>query len=161
SDSKNAKTQLNFPRGVRLVGTIGRMVPIKNLHLFLDAAALVRQTRQDIEFVLVGDGQLRVELEQYAASLGMKNAVHFTGFVQDVAAVYSELDLVVISSDSEGTPVSLIESMAAGCPVVSTDVGGVSYVIQNDQTGRLVPKGNCEALTRAILAVFDEPEKTR
>jgi glycosyltransferase involved in cell wall biosynthesis len=159
--SKTHDVDLSLPRDVLLVGVVGRLVPVKNLHMFLRAAASLRRVRQDIEFVIVGTGYLRLELEKYARSLGIGDVVHLTGGISDVAPIYSRLAVLVVSSDSEGTPVSLIEAMASGCPVVSTAVGGVPDVIKNGQTGRLVARGDSTALANAILAVFDEPERSR
>jgi len=88
-------------------------------------------------------------------------SVAFAGWRRDLPSVYADLDTVVISSDNEGTPASLIEAMATGCPVVGTKVGGVPDLITDGVTGRLVPPGNPTALAEALLALFDEPELTR
>ena len=149
-----------IPAGAKLVGAVGRLVPIKNLPLLLEAAALARQQEPDLHVVLVGDGELRGALEEQAAALGLEDAVTFAGWQRDLPRVYADLDAVVISSDNEGTPASLIEAMAAGRPVVATRVGGVPDVVTNGETGRLTPPGDKAALAGALLAVFAEPERT-
>jgi glycosyltransferase involved in cell wall biosynthesis len=126
----------------------------------LQAAALARQEDADIRVVLVGDGPLREELEARAEALGLGQAVTFAGWRRDLASVYADLDAVVISSHNEGTPASLIEAMATGCPVVSTRVGGVPDLIGDGETGRLVSPGEREALAAALLELFREPERT-
>jgi glycosyltransferase involved in cell wall biosynthesis len=110
-----------------LVGFVGRLTEIKNLPLFLEAAALsMKNADADaFRFVIAGDGQLRRELEKRAEELGVGGTVTFLGSREDVAAVYSALDIVALTSLNEGTPLSLIEAMAARRPVISTLVGGV------------------------------------
>ena len=92
--------------------------------------------------------------------MGLGQAVVFAGWRRDLASVYADLDAVVISSHNEGTPASLIEAMATGCPVVSTRVGGVPDLISDGETGRLVAPGDREALAAALLELFREPEHT-
>ena len=154
------RRSLGLPTNAKLVGAVGRLVPIKNIPLLLEAAALARQQDPDIRVVLVGDGELRDELEARSEALGLAGAVVFAGWRRDLASVYADLDAVVISSHNEGTPASLIEAMATGCPVIATRVGGVPDLIADGETGRLVPPGDREALAAALLAVFREPERT-
>jgi glycosyltransferase involved in cell wall biosynthesis len=151
---------LGLPAEAKLVGAVGRLVPIKNIPLLLEAAALAREQDPEIRVVLVGDGELREELEARVEALGLADAVVFAGWRRDLARVYADLDVVVISSDNEGTPASLIEAMATGCPVVATRVGGVPDLVADGETGRLVPSGDREALAGALLALFQEPERT-
>lgn len=154
------RAEFGLPADVGLVGAVGRLVPIKNLHLFLDAAAIAHRKNPNLRFAIVGDGELRRELETYAEQLQIEKAVIFTGWRRDLAQVYADLDAVVISSDNEGTPASLIEAMAAGCPVISTRVGGVADLIQEGYTGRLVPPRDPDALAQAILTLFQESRTT-
>ena len=154
------RRSLGLPNDAKLVVAVGRLVPIKNIPLLLEAAAIARQQDPRIHVVLIGDGELRAELEARAEALGMADAVHFAGWRRDLASVYADLDAVVISSHNEGTPASLIEAMATGCPVIATRVGGVPDMIVDGRTGRLVPPGDREALAAALLALFREPELT-
>jgi glycosyltransferase involved in cell wall biosynthesis len=154
------RRSLGIPERAKLVGAVGRLVPIKNLPLLLEAAALARQQQPDIHVVLVGIGELHKELEARVADLGMTGAVTFAGWQADLPSVYADLDAVVISSDNEGTPVTLIEAMAAGCPVVATRVGGVPDLIADGETGRLVPPRDREALAAALLALLADPQRT-
>lgn len=155
------RSRIGLSQSAKIIGTVGRLVSIKNLPLLLDAAALVRQHDQEISFAVVGDGELRGELESRAQELGLGDSVVFAGWQPDLLDVYADLDALVLSSDNEGTPVSLIEAMAAGCPVVATSVGGVPDLVTDGETGRLVPRGDSNALANAILAVFNEPDRTR
>ncbi len=113
-----------------LVGIVGRLVPIKNHELFLEAAKiLLSQGRDDLWFLVVGDGERRNFLESLSESLGIGKKVIFTGWIKDMPTVYTSLDALVMTSLNEGTPVSIIEAMASGTPVVSTGVGGVKELL--------------------------------
>src|SRR4029450_12733842 len=122
----------------------------KNHQLFLEAAKLVMRSDDQARFVVVGDGILRPELEARARMLGIGDRVIFTGWRRDLPCIYADLDLLVISSDNEGTPVVAIEAMASGCPVVATSVGGGPAVVRNGENGVLVPPRSRRALAAGI-----------
>src|SRR5262249_5980286 len=114
-----------------LVGIVGRLCEVKNHSMFLEAAArLIKESAlKNVRFVVVGDGHLRRLLESLASDLGISNRVVFTGFRTDVQALYAELDIVALTSLNEGTPLTLIEAMNRGVPVVATEVGGVPDIM--------------------------------
>jgi glycosyltransferase involved in cell wall biosynthesis len=147
----------SIPADAPLIGIVGRLVPVKNHALFLEAAAQVKAQTPDAHFVIVGDGELRGALEAQVEALGLHDAVIFTGWMQNLAPVYADLDVNVISSVNEGTPVSVIEALAAGCPVVATAVGGLPDLLEQGKLGRLVPTENAEALADALLQVLHDP----
>jgi glycosyltransferase involved in cell wall biosynthesis len=162
SHSRGAfRRELNLKGGERLVGIVGRLFPIKNHRLFLDAAALMARQERAVRFVIVGDGALRPEMEQYAHALDIADRVIFTGWRRDLPRIYADLDVLAVTSQNEGTPVSAIEAMAAGCPVVATRVGGLPDLISDDETGYLVPPGDAQALSAAMLRLLREPEMAR
>lgn len=132
-------------------GMIGRLVPIKNPALFLEAVAktLGRGNGPRLSAVVVGDGPLRGELEERSRGLGLNGAVTFTGWREDLPACYGELDVVCLTSWNEGTPVSLIEAMAAARAVVATDVGGVRDLL--GAPGKEIPAGTFIAAERGLL----------
>lgn len=138
-----------------LVGIVGRLVPIKNHDLFLAAAQAIRSKGLDAEFVIVGDGERRAELEANVEALDLADHVHFLGWRRDLPLVYADLDVVVISSNNEGTPVSMIEAMAARVPVVATRVGGIPDLLDDGRLGSMVPAGDYQALAQAITEVID------
>jgi glycosyltransferase involved in cell wall biosynthesis len=111
-----------------IVGFVGRLTEIKNIQLLLETAALVRDNT-NIRFAIIGDGHLRQSLEKEAASLGSNENTVFLGNRTNVADIYGALDIVALTSLNEGTPLSLIEAMAAGKPVISTAVGGVKDLL--------------------------------
>jgi glycosyltransferase involved in cell wall biosynthesis len=99
---------------------------------------------------------LRDSLKAYAVQLGIAKRVHFLGWKKDMAPVYAAMDLFALTSDNEGTPVAVIEAMAAGVPVVATAVGGVPDIVRDGETGRLVPPGDPLAMSRAWRTVLNE-----
>ncbi len=155
------RCEAGVPEEAPLVGMVGRLVPIKDVPTFLQAARLVRGERADARFALVGDGEERPALESLCRELGLAEAVTFFGWRRDLAAVYGDLDVVVNASRNEGTPVALIEALAAGRPVVATRVGGTPDLLGGGERGRLVPPGDPVALARAVLETLDQSEAAR
>lgn len=155
------RRELELKEGERLVGIVGRLFPIKNHRLFLDAAALMARQELAARFVIVGDGALRPEMEQYAQALDIADRVIFTGWRHDLPRIYVDLDVLAVTSNNEGTPVSAIEAMAAGCPVVATRVGGLPDLIDDGESGYLVPPGDAQAVSAAMLRLLREPEMAR
>jgi lipopolysaccharide/colanic/teichoic acid biosynthesis glycosyltransferase len=153
--------ELGLTNGARLIGIVGRIFPIKNHRLFLEAAARVAAEERSARFVVVGDGVLRPEMEAHARGLGIADRVTFTGWRRDLPRIYPDLDVLVVSSRNEGTPVSAIEAMASACPVVATRVGGLPDLIEDGETGHLVPSEDASALAAAILRVLREPDTAR
>jgi len=146
---------------VPLIGIVGRLAPIKDLPTFLAAALLVRRSVPEARFAIVGDGEERSALEVAARQLGLTGAVHFHGWHRDMAAVYGDLDVVVNCSRNEGTPVALIEALAAGRPVVATRVGGTPDLLGRGDYGLLVPPGDPAALAAAIVGLLQSPDAAR
>jgi glycosyltransferase involved in cell wall biosynthesis len=153
--------EMGLADGTKLVGIVGRIFPIKNHRLFLDAAALVSKQEPATRFVIVGDGTLRPEMEQHADSIGITERIIFTGWRRDLPRIYADLDLLAVTSNNEGTPFSAIEAMASGCPVVATRVGGLPDLIDEGQTGYLVPRGDAHAVAAAMLRLLRAPEAVR
>jgi len=146
-----------IPTDAPLIGIVGRLVPVKNHLLFLHAAAQVQTELPQARFAIVGDGEMRPQIETQVDALGLRHAIIFTGWQRDLAPVYSDLDVLVISSANEGTPVSVIEALASGCPVAATTVGGLPDLLEAGKLGRLVPPDNVDALAQAILQLLRYP----
>jgi glycosyltransferase involved in cell wall biosynthesis len=145
----------------KLVGIVGRIFPIKNHALFLESAARIAAQEPAARFVVVGDGVFRPNLENQARALGITDRVLFTGWRRDLPRIYADLNVLVVSSDNEGTPVSAIEAMASSRPVVATRVGGLPDLIEDRKTGRLVPHRDAEALASAVLDLLQSPHTAR
>ncbi len=154
------RRELGLSDTFKLVGIVGRIFPIKNHRLFLDAAARVLAGEPAACFIIVGDGVLRSEMERHAGELGIADKVIFTGWRRDLPRIYADLNALVVSSDNEGTPVSVIEAMASGVPVVGTKVGGVPDLITDGETGYLVPPRDPDGLANAILRLIRDSETT-
>jgi len=152
-DPTDARRSLGLPRDVPLIGTVGRLVPIKNHVLFLEVARRVLERVPEALFVVAGDGELRPMLEAEAESLGER--VRFLGWVRELPELYAALDVVTLTSLNEGAPVALIEALAAGRPVVATDVGGVAEVIEDG--GLLVPSNDGRGLADAVVTLLEDP----
>ncbi len=142
-----------------LVGIIARLVPIKNHTLFIEAVARMKTKNpsayKSAKFPIIGDGELRKELEDLVKAKGISDKIVFTGFRNDLEKIYADLDISVLSSLNEGLPVAVIESMTAGVPVVSTDVGGVRELIDDGINGFVVPSQNAEVLADRISELIE------
>jgi glycosyltransferase involved in cell wall biosynthesis len=149
------RSEHQIPPDAPLVGIVGRLVPIKNHELFLRAAKLLLKRVPGAYFAVVGDGERRAELVELAHSLGIADRVRFTGWITDILPVYSALDVLVLTSRNEGMPVSLIEALAAGVPVVATDVGGVRDLLSMWQ---IVPRDDPGALAATMVIPLNDPD---
>ena len=123
----------------------------RNHALYLRALARVVAAHPDTMALVVGDGDLREDTERLAGELGLGRHVRFLGWRRDLSRIYADSNVLVVSSDNEGTPVAAIEAMAAGCPVVAIRVGGVPDLITDRETGMLVPLGDAEQLANALM----------
>lgn len=152
------RAELGIPGQARLVTLVARLVAIKRVDRFLRVAARLAGDPAT-HFLIVGDGDLRGELEASAAAAELGGRVTWAGFRTDMASVCFASDVVVLTSDNEGTPVSLIEAQAAGRPVVSTRVGGVASVVDDGRTGLLAGVDDDEALAAAVAGLLADPER--
>ncbi|HVF12578.1 MAG TPA: glycosyltransferase family 4 protein [Actinomycetota bacterium] len=155
-----ARERFQIPPDGPLVGMIGRLAPIKDHETFFQVAAAIGASVPKARFVVAGDGELREKLERRARTL-LGDRVHFTGWVSDLKTMYSALDLVMLTSRNEGTPLSLIEAAASARPTVATNVGGVRDVVREGVTGYLAPAGNVAELSRRAVEVLRRPEQAR
>ena len=156
------------------VGIVGRLTPIKNHSMLLEAINYLSVSAKldRFKFIVVGDGELKTMLMKEAEKLNVKDAISFRGWQKDMPAIYSELDIVVLTSKNEGTPVAIIEAMAASRPVVATAVGGVPDLIgsvmekkpdgfQIGERGLILPSENAKALAGALLFVLNNRKELK
>jgi glycosyltransferase involved in cell wall biosynthesis len=139
-----------------LVLMVARLVPIKRVDRFLRVATLVAR-RSDTAFAVLGDGELRRDLMTSEAARALGSRLRWVGFEVDVAPAMFASDVVVLTSDNEGTPVSLIEAHAAGVPAVATDVGGVRAVVQHGESGLVHSADDEGGLAEAIVKLLEDP----
>ena len=154
ADSLEARSRLKLPADGIVVGWVGRLIPIKGADVFIRAVRHLAAL--PITVSVIGDGSERALLEELAHAEGISERVHFHGAVHDAARYISAFDVFVLSSRSEGTPVTLLEAMAAKVPVVATRVGGVPDVV-GPAEAMLVPPEDPVALAKAIRAVIQDP----
>lgn len=147
----------NFVVGI--VANLNR--PVKRVQDFIQAAALVRREVQDAEFVIVGDGHLKGELETLARSLGLGGSITFTGRIENPAEVIRGFHVGVITSETEGMCNAVIEYMACGLPVVATDVGGNPELVVDGESGYLVPPAAPAILAEKIIQLARAPRLCR
>jgi len=152
------RERLGVPQDAPLVTTVARLVPIKRVDVFLQAAGRVAASHPNTWFCVAGDGELRDELLASAHARALGPRVAWPGFVAEMPDLYAASDVVVLCSDNEGTPVSLIEALAAEVPVVATDVGGVPAVVAHEESGLLAPRGDAAAVAAGMARLLDDPE---
>lgn len=161
SSSSNGATfrnELGITNETVLLTFVGRLVPIKRVDMLLHALAQAREHGDRLHLAVVGDGNLRPQLEQLAQNLGLANAVTFTGYRSDIATVVAATDIAVLTSKNEGTPVALIEAAAAGKPAIATAVGGVASVV-TPETGILVNGDDIDGFSTAIQTLANNAEQ--
>jgi glycosyltransferase involved in cell wall biosynthesis len=147
------------PSDVLLV-YVGRIAPIKRLDLMLRALSEAREHSSQLRLALVGDGESRTALEAVAKQLGIDDIAHFLGYRRDLPEIAAAADVGVLSSDNEGTPVSLIQMAAAARPLISTRVGGVPDVV-TATSGITVPPGDHLPLSKAFVTLGRDPALRR
>ena len=158
---RRARAELQIAADAPVLATVGRLTAIKNYSLLLDAAQSVAARFPNLVVLLAGDGELRADLEAQAARLGISANLRFLGWRRDLPTIYAATDVFALTSRNEGTPVALIEAMAAGVPGVSTDVGGVGDVIANSTMGIKVPLDDPRALATAVERLLADTEQRR
>lgn len=139
----------------QVVTLVARLVPIKRVDRFLAVAQLLVE-RPKTRFVVVGDGELRDELARSSDALALGDRLVWAGFRRDMPDVCFASDVIALTSDNEGTPVSLIEAQAAAVPVVGTDVGGVRSAVRDRETGILAPVDDVRGFAQAVAAILDD-----
>jgi glycosyltransferase involved in cell wall biosynthesis len=149
-----ARRTLGLDPATPVVTIVGRLTAIKQHELFLRVAGVVHQQQPSTVFLIVGDGELRAEMGALAASLGLDGCARFLGWRQDLATIYGATSVCVLTSRNEGTPVAVIEALAAGVPVVSTDVGGVRDVLNDPVLGAAAGDGDVDGLAGLVLAAL-------
>jgi len=155
---------LSIPTGVYLVGEVARLAPIKGYDDYVRAAAQVHQAMPNTRFVAVGDAlseAYQQSISELIARLGMERDISLLGFRHDVADIMGALDLLVLPSHYEPFGRVLVEAMAAGKPVIGTNVGGIPEIIENGTNGLLVAPGSPDALAGAIIKILQNPDMAR
>lgn len=146
-----------IPEDALVVLCVARLVPVKNLPLYMEVARQVLACTDNVHFLLVGDGPLRGALEDLVRTNGLQSRIRFLGWRLDMVDIYHASDLFLSTSDFEGFGLAIVEAMAAGKPVVTTSVGGVVDLVPDVSIGRPCPAGDGRALAHAVLELLQDP----
>lgn len=157
----DVRARLDIDLSAQVIGYAGRLVGIKGLEYFLEAISIVRSTIPDACAVLIGDGPEMNRLRTLAATLGIEDLVNFVGHRSDIYDLVGAMDVFVLPSLSEGTPMVLLEAMSLGTPIVATQVGGVPEILTHGVTGLLVTPGDAQQLATAIADVLTHKDKAQ
>jgi glycosyltransferase involved in cell wall biosynthesis len=160
-DRSKMKAELHIPPDDLVVGTVGRLTPVKGQIHLIEAAAKVLEVRPDSTFVFLGDGELQPELRERAAVLGMADRIRFPGWRPDTAAVMSVFDVFALPSLNEGMGRVLIEAMALSKPIIASRIGGITDLIIHGKNGLLVPPRDAGAIAEAILALLGDESRRK
>lgn len=152
-----ARETLKLPSDAVVVGTVGRLDPVKDQAGLIRSFATVLAEHPEAYLIIAGDGPCREDLTRLAVDLGVGRRVRLLGDCPDVPLVLSAMDLFVLPSIAEGMSNTVLEAMAAGLPVIATGVGGNPELVEEGTTGRLVPPQQAAALTAAMAAYLDDP----
>jgi L-malate glycosyltransferase len=158
---EEARRRLGWPLVGPVLGVVARLAEAKGHDDLLRAFAIIRGTIPQARLVIVGDGPLRERIRELIDSLGLADSVAMLGERHDVPQILAALDVFVLASQMEGVPMTILEAMAAGLPVVATDVGGIPQVVTHGQTGLMVPPSSPQELAQAILEVVRNPKKAQ
>jgi glycosyltransferase involved in cell wall biosynthesis len=150
NNGNNIRNEFRIPVSAPVIGTVGRLTLQKGQRYLLEAVSQLRGKFPELVLLVVGDGPLKNELGDYAETLGIQESAIFTGSRRDVPSLLAAMDLFVLPSLWEGLSISLIESMAAGKPVITTDIAPIREVVNTDKVGILVPPKNSKTLAEAI-----------
>jgi len=161
SDRNEIRARLGIAPNAPLVGIVAALRPEKNHELFLRSAAQVRSQCPRARFLIVGDGPERPALECLARELELNAAVNFLGTRDDIPELLSALDVFALTSRMEANPVSILEAMASGVPVVAPRVGSIAESVIDGETGYLVEASNLEEVARRTCQLIEEPDLAR
>jgi len=156
---EEVRSELKIGLSKVIIGTVGRMVAVKNHVMLVDIARRLSVNWPDVHFVIVGDGSLKPELEGRIRDAGLADRFTLTGQRNDIANLLKVLDIFILTSISEALPNVIMEAMCAGLPVVSTAVGGVPELIEDGENGILVPSGDVHASTAALESLLADPKE--
>lgn len=161
SKREDVRKKYNLLEDEIAIAIIGRLAPIKNHALFLSVVEdVLKKTSKKVKFFIVGDGEERANIEERVADLNteFKDAILMTSWIKNIGEFNAGMDIICLTSNNEGTPVSLIEAQAGNLAVVSTDVGGVRDIVKEGETGYIVPKNNVNLFSEKLLFLIEDDE---
>jgi len=159
SDMAKCNEELGLPFGNQIVGVVGNLYPVKGHQYLIASIPAVLAKCPNTTFIFAGRGQLEDELKAQALQLGVDGEIRFLGLRQDIPRILSILDVFVLPSLSEGLSMAILEAMSAGKPVIATDVGGNPELVDDGETGYLVPSQSSQALADRLINVLTNRER--
>jgi glycosyltransferase involved in cell wall biosynthesis len=155
------RREFGIPPDAFVIGSVGRLEKQKRFDLLLNAVAALRADHPNVHLIVAGDGSLRSALQAQVEALGLNDCCHLLGHRTDIAALHHAMDLFVQSSDYEGTPNAVLEAMALETPVIATNAGGTAELVRHGIDGVILPVGDLQRLTAAIVAALCQPDAPR
>ncbi len=152
------RNELGFGTDDLVVGFVGRLTEVKGPDFFIETAGKLAEKNEKVKFLVVGDGDMRFDLQKRAEELNLKDRILWTGWRKDIPHLYSAMDILGLTSRNEGQGRVLVEAMAAETPTVAMSTGGVSEVVEDGATGTLVEAGNVDAMTNALSTLLEDAD---
>ena len=159
NEKQNLKRELGIPENALIIGTVGRLEPVKGPEFLIEAAKYIIPKHPNTYFLFAGDGHLKKNLEKKASDLGIKNNIIFLGWRNDIAKIISVYDIFVLPSLNEGMGRVLVEAMALGKPIVASNAGGIPDLVTHGKNGFLVPPKDPRELANYIQILLEDGEK--
>jgi len=153
------RKELGIETGIPLIGVVAALAPHKNLFTFIDTCAILKEKGIAKNFVVIGEGDLRKELENHAKKMKLGSSLRFLGFRKDALELIPELDVFLITSKTEGLGTSIIDAMACKVPVVATRAGGIPELVIHGKTGILAEEGDKDALANGVKELLENEKK--
>lgn len=155
-DKKLKRRQMGIPDNTKIVGTIGRLAPQKDIEVLLKTASILLEINPKLHFLIIGDGPLKQQLQIKAIKLGIEKHVTFSGYRDDIPEILQLIDVFTLTSWTEGFPITALEAMASEKPVVATKVGGTSEIIEDGRTGLFVKENDEKDLAEKISFILND-----
>jgi glycosyltransferase involved in cell wall biosynthesis len=158
-DRAGARDRWNLPPDAFVVAGIGRLTSQKNFALFLDVAASIAPSHPQAVFVLVGTGEDEPALRAQAERLGLGERVRFLGYVAEMPALWPAIDCLLLTSRYEGLPITILEAMACGTPIVASNLDGMREILCDEENADLVPAGARDGYVSRLTRLIDDPAR--
>jgi glycosyltransferase involved in cell wall biosynthesis len=158
AEKGSLRHSLNIAEDSRVAGFIGRLGPEKGITYLLEAADTICRSTEGVYFVLIGEGILKEETEAFIASNKLQGRVITLGWRKDATCLLPDMNMLLLPSLTEGTPMVILEAMAAGVPVIASDVGGIGEIIEDSKTGLLIRPRDSQAIVKSINTLLENKD---
>lgn len=156
TNSDKLKSKISLDKNIKIIGTIGRLSKEKDIDTFIYVAKKLLELRDDIRFIIVGDGPERDNIIKLIDKLRIKDKIYLMGYYNEIAQVYDAIDIFLLTSTSEGLPICLLETCYFGKPFIATNVGGIPEIFNN--IGIIVKRGDIQSISHHLIDLLDNQE---